>query len=261
VSGAKTTKVGFFGPPTYFETSPTDFLRLAPDNVAVTQTQMRLDGLNAGAGHTMADFDLRVIERAVPEMISCAQALAASGVDLIVQFGTPFSLIHGDKAREVQQEISRACRVPVIMAGVAMLDALDVFGAERVAVASGYFNDEWNAIFRLKLMMNELQVPYMENWVRQGVLETQAQSDEVAWDFRPEPARAGVLAAAANAQDAPVIFALGGGVRMFGLADELERETGKVVVGADIAIFWRALQHLRLKPRSGAHGRLLGLLN
>jgi maleate cis-trans isomerase len=47
---------------------------------------------------------------------------------------------------------------------------------------------------------------------------------------------------------------------MLGLADELERETGKIVIGADIALYWRALQKLKLKPRAAGFGRLLGLL-
>lgn len=251
------TKVGFISPPTFFDTTPTEFLRVAPDNIEVTQVQMRLDGIG---GPTMAEFDLRSIEAAAPEMTRCAMDLANAGADLIIQFGTPFSLIHGEHARDVQQEISRACRTPVIMAGVAMLDALDVFDVRRVAVASGYFDDAWTAIFRLKLMQNDLQVPYMENWVRQGVMGSQAESDIVAWDFKTEPARAGVLKAGLNAQDAPALFALGGGVRMLDLADELERETGKIVIGADIALYWKALQHLRMKPRTDGFGRLLGLL-
>ncbi len=251
------TKVGFISPPTYFDITPTDFLRVAPGNIDVTQVQMRLDGMG---GHTMGEFDLRLIEAAVPEMTRCAIDLAAAGADLVIQFGVPFSLIHGEHARDVQQEISRACKTPVIMAGVAMLDALDVFDVHRVAVASGYFDDAWAAIFRVKLMQNDLQVPYMENWVRQGVMDAQAESDIAAWDFRTEPARAGVLKAGLNAQDAPALFALGGGVRMLDLADELERETRKIVIGADIALYWKALQHLRLKPRSDGFGRLLGLL-
>jgi maleate cis-trans isomerase len=218
---------------------------------------MRLDGMDS---HTMAEFDLRLIEAAVSEMTRCAIDLANAGADLIVQFGTPFSLIHGEHARDVQQELAHACKRPVIMAGVAMLDALDVFNVHRVAVASGYFDDAWTAIFRLKLMQNDLQVPYMENWVRQGVMDSQAESDVAAWDFKTEPARAGVLKAGLNAQDAPALLALGGGVRMLDLADGLERETSKIVIGADIALYWKALQHLRLKPRTGGFGRLLGLL-
>jgi len=232
-------------------------LRIAPEDIDLTQVQMHLDGMG---GHTMAEFNLRLFEAAVPEMTRCANDLANAGSDLIIQFGTPFSLIHGGHAHDVQQEISRASRVPVIMAGVAMLDALDVFDIRRVAVASGYFDDAWTAIFRLKLMQNDLQIPYMKNWVRQGVMGSQRESDSAAWDFKVAPARAGVLKAGLNAQDAPALFALGGGVRMLGLADELERETGKIVIGADIALYWSALQHLRLKPRTGGFGRLLGLL-
>jgi maleate cis-trans isomerase len=179
--------------------------------------------------------------------------------DLIIQFSPPFSLINGGHAHDVQQEISRACRVPVIMAGVAMLDALNVFDIRRVAVASGYFNDAWTAIFRLKLMQNDLQIPYMENWVRQKVMGSQRESDSAACDL-VAPACAGVLKAGLNAQDAHALFGLGGRVRMLGLADELERETDKIVIGADIALYWSALQHLRLKPRAGGVGRLLGLL-
>jgi maleate cis-trans isomerase len=253
----KATKVGFISPPTYFDITPTEFLRVAPDNIDVTQVQMRLGGMG---GHTMAEFDLRAIEAAVPEMTRCAVDLANAGADLVIQFGVPFSLIHGEHARDVQQELSRACRKPVIMAGVAMLDALDVFDVHRIAVAAGYFDEAWTAIFRLKLMQNNLQVPYMENWISQNVTGSQAESDIAAWDFSVAPSRAGMLKAGLNAQNAHALFALGGGVRMLGLADELERETGKIVIGADIALYWRALQKLKLKPRAAGFGRLLGLL-
>jgi maleate cis-trans isomerase len=254
---SKRTKVGFISPATYSDITPSEFLRVAPDNIDVTQVQMRLGGMS---DHTMDAFDLRVIEAAVPEMTRCAVDLADVGADLIIQFGVPFSLIHGEHARDVQQELSRACRKPVIMAGVAMLDALDVFDVHRIAVAAGYFNEEWTAIFRLKLMQNNLQVPYMENWISQDVTCSQAESDIAAWDFSVAPSRAGVLKAGLNAQDAPALFALGDGVRMLGLAEELERETGKIVIGADIALYWRTLQKLKLKPRAAGFGRLLGLL-
>jgi len=143
---------------------------------------------------------------------------------------------------------------------VAMLDALGVFDVHRIAVAAGYFDEAWIAIFRLKLMQNNLQVPYMENWISQNVTGSQAESDIAAWDFSVAPSRAGMLKAGLNAQNAHALFALGGGVRMLGLADELERETGKIVIGADIALYWRALQKLKLKPRAAGFGRLLGLL-
>ena len=249
-------RVGFISPPTYFDYSPTAFLNLAPGDVAVTQTQMRIPSL----GRTMAEFTLDTIAAAVPEVTVCAQALARSGAELIVQFGTPFSLVHGAHARQIQDDLTTAAGVPVVMAGVAMLDAAVHFSATAVTVAAGYLNEEWSAGFSAQLQANGLRVEYMESWVDQGLVVDRAASDRIAWAHQPEPARAGMLRAIAAAPHAQAAMAFGGGVRMLDLAAEVERETGMPVIGADISLYWRALQHLGLKPRTTGHGSLVDSL-
>ena len=55
-------------------------------------------------------------------------------------------------------------------------------------------------------------------------------------------------------------MAFGGGVRMLDLADSIEKEAGMPVIGADIALYWRALQHLGLTPRARGFGKLIDSL-
>jgi maleate cis-trans isomerase len=252
----KTRRVGFFGPPTDFDISPTAFLRVAPDDVVVTQTQMRV----AGMGHTMAEFNLETIATTIPEMTACAQALARSGAELVIQFGTPFSLVHGADARQVQDDLAQAAGVPVVMAGVAMLDAAVHFDARTVTVASGYFNEAWKSAFRDSLQANGFAVASNDSWLDQGLVADRAESDRIAWNHQPEPAKTGMLQAIAAAPRAQAAMAFGGGVRMLDLADDIERETGMPAIGADIALYWRALQHLGLKPRAGRFGKLIDSL-
>lgn len=249
-------RVGFMCPPTDFDTSPTTFRDLAPDGVEVMQTQMRVRGM----GHDMASFSLEAIENAIPEMTESARWLADAGAELIVQFGSPFSLVRGADAHALEAQIAEAVGIPVVLCGAAMLQAATHLGCNRIAVAAGYFDDKWTPVFHDKLRETGLDVPYMENWVTQRVFQTQAESDRVAWHFEPEPAIAGILHAATAAPEADAIFALGGGVRTIDIAANLEARINKPVIGADVAMYWRAFQHLGLKPREKGHGRLLDSL-
>ncbi|MDA1035327.1 MAG: aspartate/glutamate racemase family protein [Chloroflexi bacterium] len=253
---AERYRVGFMCPPTDFDTSPTTFLRLAPEGVEVMQTQMRV----AGMGHTMATFSLEAIEGAIPELTTSAEWLADAGAQVIVQYGVPFSLVHGSDAHAAEARVAKAAGVPVVLAGAAMLQAAAHLGCQRIAVAAGYFDDMWTPVFREKLRNAGLDIPYMENWVAQGVFSSQAESDRVAWDYEPEPAEAGILRAAEAMPDADAIFALGGGVRTIDIAAKIESRIGKPVIGADVAMYWRAFQHLGLRPREHGHGWLLDSL-
>lgn len=249
-------KVGFISPPTYFDDSPSAFLRVAPDGVAVTQTQMRVDGM----GHTIAEFTLETIATAIPGMTACAQELARSGAELIIQFGTPFSLVHGADARQVQADLESAAGVSVVMAGVAMLDAAAHFGATTVTIAAGYLDDAWKAAFEASLQANGLNVSSNQNWRDQGLVADRAESDHIAWDHQPEPAESGVRQAITAAPRAQAAMAFGGGVRMLDLAASLESGTSMPVIGADIALYWRALQELGLRPKATGFGKLIDSL-
>ena len=48
--------------------------------------------------------------------------------------------------------------------------------------------------------------------------------------------------------------------RIVDLAEDLEARAGVPVTGADVAMYWRAFQHLGIAPREKGHGQLLDSL-
>ena len=192
-------------------------------------------------------------------MKEAAQDFAQAGADVVAQFGAPFSLVHGAGARGVQASVSRAAGAPVALMGVAMLDALSELGARRVAVAGGYYAaEDWAAMARSGLTAHGFDVVYQEDWIQQGVVGSVEEQDRLAWDHDPGPTCAHVRETARRAPDATdAIAVLGGGLRLQGLAEDLERETGLPIVGGDLALFWATLRAMKARPRSLGWGRLI----
>lgn len=127
-------KIGFLGPKRWFNSSPTDFLRFAPEGTEVAGAFIPAMGL----GKTMASFSLDVIKAAVPGLKDAARDFAEAGGDVVAQFGVPFSLTHGPDAHAIQADIASTAGVPVVLMGVAMLEALQnwVPGAWRLRVVT-----------------------------------------------------------------------------------------------------------------------------
>ena len=84
------------------------------------------------------------------------------------------------------------------------------------------------------------------------------EQDKLAWDHDPAPTCATVLETAKRAPDSTdAIVVLGGGLRVIGLAEDLEKETGWPVVGGDLAMFWATLRAMKAKPRTLGWGCLI----
>jgi maleate isomerase len=65
---------------------------------------------------------------------------------------------------------------------------------------------------------------------------------------------------AQNAPDADGILVAGGGSRLLDIAEKLEEEVGKPVVGGDVALYWGILRRLGIKESVRGHGELLASL-
>ena len=200
----------------------------------------------------MAALSLDAIAAAVSTMKEAAQDFAQAGADVVAQFGVPFSLLHGAGARGVQASVSRAAGVPVALMGVAMLDALSELGARSVAVAGGYYaargtGRRWRG---QRLPPTDSTWSTRRIWIQQGVVGSVEEQDRLAWDHGPGPTCAHVRETARRAPDATdAIAVLGGGLRLQGLAEDLERETGLPIVGEDLALFWATLRAMKARPR------------
>jgi arylmalonate decarboxylase len=251
-------RVAFLSPPSYFDTSPTEFLSVAPQGTAVAQSFIPIELPQ----RTMSTLPLEAIRGAVPALEGAARTFAQAGADAVGQFGFPYSLAHGGDAVAVQRRLSAVAGVPVVMMGAALLEALAALGARRIAVAAGYYTDPaWREMTQVAFAAHGLEVASLEDWVSQGVLDSVAASDALAWNpDSPEGVRAAQRAAVAAARRTPgadAVAVMGGGLRLLGQAAAMEQEAGLPVVSGDVALAWGLLRALRQQPRPGRWGRLL----
>ena len=248
-------KVGFLVPPTVWNDAPLDFLRVAPDGASVAGAFIPARGL----GRTMAGFSLDRIFEALPAMQEAARDLAVAGADVVAQFGIPFSLVYAERARETQSQVAEAAGVPVVLMGVAMLEALDHLGVRRIAIAGGYYTTgDWTSMARRGFESNGFDVIFQENWVEQDIVASVEESDRLAWEHDAAITKAHVLRTAERAgHGVDAIAVCGGGLRLLGHAAELEAATSLPLVAGDLASFWATLQAMDSKPRSTGWGRLL----
>ena len=252
------TKVGFLAPPTFWNDTPLDFLRVAPDGTSVAGAFIPARGMS----RTMAGFTLDRVAEALPAMQEAARDFTGAGANVVAQFGIPFSLVHAELARETQSRVADAAGVPVVLMGAAMLDALDHLGARRIAIAGGYYTTgDWISMARRGFEANGFDVVFQENWIEQGIVASAEESDRLAWEQDAAITKAHVLGTAARAgYSVHAIAVCGGGLRLLGHAEELEAATGLPVVAGDLAMFWATLKAMGAKPRSAGWGRLLDSL-
>ena len=263
-SGTKPSvyKVGFISPPAWFDISPIEFLRIAPKNTVVMQTIMRLPEF---------DYSVEQFISAVPELGSCFNSLKASGADVIAQFGYPFSLVHGwEKAKQVQKEIQSKSKPDFIMMGVEVVNALKYLKCNSIAIASTYYSGKMSKILYTYLTEAGLNVLQSENWQSQGVTEEKDigsgsfigtdELDPMDWQTPIHAVEKAVRSVNVNTPDADCVLVTGGGMRLLDIAEQLEKEIKKPVIGGDIILYWGILRRLGVKRGIQGHGKLLASL-
>ena len=253
-------KVGFISPPGWFDISPTEFRRIAPGNTVVMQTVMRLPDFN---------YSLDSFSRAVPELGMCFNSLAAAGADVVAQFGYPFSLVHGwERAQQIQESIQNTTDTHFIMMGVEVVNALKHLNCKSLAVASTYYSGKMSGILHEFLSEAGLNVIQSENWQSQGMAQDtgsdvfigEGDLDPMDWQTPVHAVEKAVRNVSQNAPDADCILVTGGGMRLLDIAERLENEVGKPVIGGDITLYWGILRRLGVTERVRGHGKLLASL-
>ncbi len=253
-------KVGFITPPGWFDISPTEFLRIAPDNTIVMQTTMR--------PHTFG-YSVDEFLAAEPELTACAHSLSAAGADVTAQFGYPFSLVHGwEKAQQVQRSIESATGTPLVMMGVEVVHALRHLKCQSIAVASTYYSDKMAKMLTEYLTTAGLNISQSENWQSQGIARGkdsdvfigEGELDPMDWETPVHAVEKAVRAVSQNAPDADCILVTGGGMRLLHIAERLEKEVEKPIVAGDLALYWGILRRLGIKEGVKGQGKLLANL-
>ena len=260
VSELSVHKVGFISPPAWFDISPTEFLRIAPDNTIVMQTVMRLPDFDYSVEHFIS---------AVPELGICFDSLLAAGVNVVAQFGYPFSLVHGwEKAQQIQKSIQGNSETSFIMMGVEVVHALRHLNCKSIAIASTYYSGKMSEMLHEYLIGAGLNILHSENWQSQGMVEDsdsdsfigKGELDPMDWETPVHAVEKAVRDVSKNTPDADCILVTGGGMRLLDIVDRLEEEVKKPIVGGDITLYWGILRRLAIKEDLYGYGKLLASL-
>jgi len=253
-------KVGFVSPPAWFDISPSEFLRVAPKNTVVMQTIMRLPDF---------DYSIEQFIKAVPELGTCFDSLVSAGADVVAQFGYPFSLVHGwEKAKQIQKDIRRNKGIEFVMMGIEVVNALRHLKCNSIAIASTYYSKKMSKILHNYLLEAGLNVLQSENWQLQGIVDDKSSSlfigsaelDPMDWKTPVHAIEKAVRSVNKNTPNADCILVTGGGMRLLDLAESLEEEIKKPIIGGDITLYWGILRRLGIKENVSGYGRLLASL-
>ena len=241
--------VGFISPPGWFDPTPGEFPTVCAEPVRVQQCPLSLPG-----------FDWRIdsIARTEPEMLSAARTLGEMGCTVVAKVGTPFAwagLPSAVAARARLDRLALAAKVPAVMSGVAILDALDALAARRVILCCTYYSDDWTERWARLVRTTGIEV-VADNLSRQGLTASHDAADSEHWAPPPDQIIESVRRCVSTAPDADAIAVSGAGARTLALIHALEAETGRPVFGSDTALYWATARAAGIRLKSGILGRL-----
>jgi len=217
------------------------------------------------------DFDYSVEQflNSVPELGICFRSLAAAGADVVVQFGYPFSLVHGwEGAQAVQKSVQGDRDTRFVMMGVEVVYALRHLNCKSIAVASTYYSEKMSKMLHKYLTEAGLGVLQLKNWQSQGMVEDkgsdmfigEGELNPMNWETPVYAVEEAIKNVSQNAPDADGILVTGGGMRLLDIVERLEKEVEKPIIGGDLTIYWGILRRLGVKESVHGHGKLLANL-
>ena len=243
--------IGFISPPGWFDPSPREFPTVCADQVQTQQCPLSLPGF---------DWRLDSIVRTEPELLAAARALGDMGCDLVANVGTPFAWAGQasvTEARAKQERLTDAAGVPVVMSGIAIIDACAALGADRIGLASTYYSDDWTSRWTRYIQASGVDVVAAQNLAGQGLIpQHNDPADRTYWAPTAEQICESVRRIAAAAPEAEAIAISGAGSRTLTLIHALEDETGRPVFGSDTALYWAAAKTAGVELKAGVLGSL-----
>ena len=243
--------VGFISPPRWHDPAPHEFEGVCGSKVRTQQTIL-----------PFPDFEYRLENVGAPETVdairTCARTLAAAGCDVVVQVGTPFAWAGTTSEREARERaasIQAAAGVPVIMTGLAIIDALRALGARRPALACTYYDRTWSDAWAAFVRGCGFEPASVTTMADQGLVEAGDTLETQGFSMTADLAEKTIEATAHDAPDADAVVVTGTGTRTLTVAPVMEMSLGKPLVGSDTVTYWMAAQWLGL-ALGDALGRL-----
>ena len=248
--------------PKYFDPLCTDISRLTPRTVAVTSRNIVI----------AEDYELLLEERAAAfdQIEAFVSELAEMNVDTIVQNGVNFAHCRGNSFEELRAYIDRirdAYGVSFQMAGMALVDALDELGINRVSVNNGYYRPEWKHGINRFLEQAGVEISTAARFVELGISPDQEELEKTGWVFPKEVAVESMRRAAAADPDCEAVVFTSvphwsdpaspkTPLRLFMFVEEIEKEIGKPIVSSEAALLYYTFKSIGVSFPKG-HGTLL----
>ena len=228
-------KIGIIVPPTNTANEP-EFYRMAPDGVSVHSARMavHLDASESGKRQMLDDLGAAVGD------------LAQASVDVIAYACTVSSMTY--PLDELTGAMETRAGVPAVTTAGALLDALHVLGAKRIAMATPY-SDEVNEHEKEFLEQHGVGVVAMR-----GLGLAPSEFRRIA-TFPPRTALD--LAREIDRPEADAVLISCTDFATLDCIAELESDLDKPVVTSNQATFWRCLRAAALPDQLTGFGRLL----
>ncbi|MBI3126906.1 MAG: maleate cis-trans isomerase [Candidatus Tectomicrobia bacterium] len=219
-------------------TNEPDFFRMAPSGVAVHASRVYW-------GEKL-ESSVEVLHEALKHLEAAVVPLAHARVGVMVYGCTSGSFVEGvGHDVEIIRRIEKLAGVPALTTTTACLEAMQVLGFERMAVATPY-PDVVNERLRAFFEGNGIEVVSLETFDQPSVWAHADNSPESIYR----------LARKAYTGKANGLFISCTQMRAIDVAGQLERDLGVPVVTANQASFWAALRRIGLRDRVQGFGRL-----
>ena len=239
--------------PSVNTTMEPEFYKMAPEGVTIHTSRMLLK--NNFSSDSLIDMGEEV-ERATRE-------LATAGVDIVIFGCTSGSFVKGSKhTSEIDEKIKNILGngKPAITTSAAVLQALQLFKAKKVAVATPY-PEEINQKEKLFLEENDFEVTRIEGLGFSERKPVYPLTDSpVSMIGMQEPYVAYNLAVDVNTDDSDCIFISCTNFRTIEIIEKLENDLRKPVITSNQATFAMALKQIGIRERLPGYGKLFELL-
>lgn len=244
-------KLGLIAAPGWFDPTLAEFDAITEGDIVSTQTILAPKDF---------DYSFDAMSQLEPHFNEAARLLVQAGSEVIAQVGPVFSFFSGrtpEGARELQRRIASACGVPVILHGVAILDALAQFNSQKIALACPYYDEEWKDKFLTFIAPLNLSIEACQSFVDQGIFKDQHAVYDRHYQFSDDEIKQSIRLTRQAAPDAELVFVAGAGVRFLNIIQDLEDELGIPILSADVALHWAMAKALNVTIENKALGKLL----
>lgn len=246
-----TKKLGLIAAPGWFDPTLAEFDAITQENIVSTQTILAPKDF---------DYSFEAMSQLEPHFNQAARLLVQAGSEIIAQVGPVFSFFSGrtpQGARDLQDRVSSACGVPVILHGVAILDALAQFKSQKIALACPYYDEEWKDKFLTFITPLGLSIEACQSFVDQGLFPDQHAVYDRHYCFSDDEIKQNIRLTHQAAPEAELVFVAGAGVRFLPIIQALEDEIGIPILSADVALHWAMAKALNATINNDDLGKLL----